>query len=99
LVTWSRELHGVTYLRTHSPVDGDLRAERAHDGRETVQRAQPLLDAHEVLLGHQVGLVEQHAVGKRYLLDSLVFGALSLLLVEVLLDVFGVDLVTVRVQG
>ena len=132
----TRATNARLYSLTHLPVDRDLRVERAHDGREAVERAQPLLDALEVRLRDEVGLVEQHAVGERHLLDriytfryrcryryryrctvpreanpsrwpvlaytrravrhlldGLVLGALGLLLVEVLLDVLGVDLV------
>ena len=68
-----------------------LRLRRAQDRRELVDLLEPRLDARELLLGHEVGLVEQQPVGERHLLDRLVLGALGLLLVEVLLDVLRVD--------
>ena len=49
--------------------------------REPVQRAQTALDALEILLGHEVHLVEEHPVGERHLLHRLVLRALGLLLI------------------
>mmetsp|Transcript_67804 Transcript_67804/g.189269 ORF Transcript_67804/g.189269 Transcript_67804/m.189269 type:complete len:318 (+) Transcript_67804:588-1541(+) len=72
-------------------IDRNLRLRAALDGRELVDALQASLDALQVRLRHQVCLVEQHAVGEGYLLDRLVLDALGLLLVEVLLDVLGVD--------
>jgi hypothetical protein len=49
------------------PVGGDVGLRAALDGRVRVHRLEAPLDAHEVLLGHQVRLVEQDAVGEGHL--------------------------------
>mmetsp|Transcript_62323 Transcript_62323/g.165422 ORF Transcript_62323/g.165422 Transcript_62323/m.165422 type:complete len:343 (+) Transcript_62323:523-1551(+) len=72
-------------------LDGDVGHVRALDRCERVDRLNPRLDAHQILLAHEVRLVEQDPVSERDLLDRLVLSALRLLLVEVLLDVLGVD--------
>ena len=72
-------------------VDGDLRLLAALDGSELVDRADAALNAGEILLCHEIDLVQQDAVGECQLLLCLILGALRLLLVEVLLDVLGVD--------
>ena len=72
-------------------VDVDLRVTAALQRRDGVDLAQPRLDAHEVGVAHEVGLVEQQPVGERHLRRRLVDDARRLLLVEVLLDVRRVD--------
>mmetsp|Transcript_49368 Transcript_49368/g.105448 ORF Transcript_49368/g.105448 Transcript_49368/m.105448 type:complete len:344 (+) Transcript_49368:513-1544(+) len=63
----------------------------ALDGCKLVDSFEPSLDAHQVLLAHQVNLVEQHTVGKCNLLDRLVLRTLGLFLVQVLLDMLRID--------
>mmetsp|Transcript_18354 Transcript_18354/g.31238 ORF Transcript_18354/g.31238 Transcript_18354/m.31238 type:complete len:347 (-) Transcript_18354:315-1355(-) len=81
----------VEALDAEDAVDGDLGPVAAQDRRERVERLQPPLDSGQVLLRHEVRLVEEQPVGERDLLHRLVLGALGLLLVEVLLDVLRVD--------
>ena len=50
-----------------------------------------LLKTYDLVLGHEVGLVEEDAIGKGDLLDRLVAHALVPLLVEVEEDVLGID--------
>ena len=69
----------------------DARLLAAHDRRERVDAAQPRLDTCQVILRHEISLVEQQSVRKRHLLYRLVLRALGLLLVEMLLDVLRVD--------
>ena len=72
-------------------VDGDVAPRAALDRREGVDAAQARLDPYEVLLRDEVGLIEEQPVGERRLRHRLVDDAVGLLLVEVALDVLGID--------
>ena len=62
------------------------------DRRELVDRAQARLHGFEVLLlRHQVALVQDQSIGEGHLLHTFIFGALRLLLVQVLHDVLRID--------
>mmetsp|Transcript_73987 Transcript_73987/g.211274 ORF Transcript_73987/g.211274 Transcript_73987/m.211274 type:complete len:268 (-) Transcript_73987:13-816(-) len=78
----------VESLQVQHVLGGDAGLRRPNDRGESVHRSQPRLDPFEILLlGHQIDLVENEAIGERHLFDALVLRALRLLLVQVLLDV------------
>ena len=71
-------------------IDGDFGLLGSDDGCGRVDGLEPGGDALHVGFVDEIHLVENHAIGEGDLLDRLVLGALGLLLVQVLLDVFGI---------
>mmetsp|Transcript_12482 Transcript_12482/g.31691 ORF Transcript_12482/g.31691 Transcript_12482/m.31691 type:complete len:219 (+) Transcript_12482:859-1515(+) len=82
------EVEGV---EVEHAVHRHLAALRPLDLGRGVDALEAFLDPGQVLLGHQVGLVEDQAVGECDLLDRLVLDSLWPRVVEVLLDVLRID--------
>ena len=71
--------------------DGHIGVHAAQDGRHRIDRSQPHLQALEIRRRDQICLVQQQPVRKSHLRLGLVDDATSLLLVEMLLYVLGID--------